>query len=273
MIPNKHDKKGNGIIEFLQNNGANTYRQIDEYLIKKELGYDGKKALNRKLSDMIKEGTIERLDEKGKRSLYRIRLDTDQNLERHGTFFKEYMRRRFNKNRDLVFEEITSKNKIQNNDEAHLKKWIEFFGLYIFTALMESSIVVNKIQISESERYELRRIWLSKALNLEEGSMFSRSSTIFIKMINEFKNSDKETSDKTMLRMEETMKKLYPQTADIILNTESILDNILEMLQEKKYKSLKQFDKIMSILSGNISKEEREEFRNDMIKKKFNSNF
>lgn len=276
MIPNKHDKRGNMIIEFLQNNGANTYHQIEEYLIKNNEEYSGEKALNRKLSDMMKEGTIERLEQKGKRSAYRIRLDTFQNIERHGTFFKEYMRNQFVKNRDLVFEEISSKNKIQNKDEAYLKKWIEYFGLYIFTALMESNAVVNKIQLdktSGSERYELMRVWLSKALNLEEGSMFSRSSTVFFKMIDGFKNSDKETSDKTMMRIDESMKKLYPQTTGIIINAESISDNILEMLQEKKYKSLKQFDKVMSLLSGNVSKEEREEFRDNILKKKFNSNF
>lgn len=309
------------VLKLLQDEGKSTYRIIEEHLKTNKIEHNGK-FLNKILQKMIEDDkTIERLDEKP-RAVYRLRLDTYRNLELHGTFYKEYVGNTLLKNSDKIFEEITSKNKIKNSDEAYLKKWIEFFGLYVFTALMESNAVITKIQDEEtrklyqpiSTQFKNKKItkkeylkqqkalfeefnkqkptrqikqeqfihsWLSKALSLENGSKLGRTS--FIKMMNGFRKSDNETSMKTMLRVDETLKKLYPQTAGIIRNTELTSNNILEMLQEKNYKSIKQFETIIRIITGNLSdedrktrdeiKQENEKLAEELLEKKFNTNF
>lgn len=277
MIPNKErlDVKGKKILEFLQDNGSSTYRQINNYLTKNNLGYAGEKALNRKLSDMIKEGLIERQDQKGERSKYRIRLDTDKILEIHSTYYKEYMRSQLIINSDKVFEEISNKNKIIDEEQNYLKKWIEFFGLYVFMALMESLAVLGKTednkQKNKEEHYKVFHTWLSNALSLEAST--SRTSLTFEKMINDFKKTKNESNHVTQGRIIETMKKLYPQTAEIFLNMGMKSDEFLDIIKEQKYDSLTQLLQVFGILTGKTNKATRNELMNNARERKLSIKF
>lgn len=277
MVPNNErlDTKGKKILEFLQNNGSSTYRQIEEFLTKCNQSYSGKKALNRKLSDMIKEGLIERFDQKGERSKYRIRLDTNKILEIHSTYYKEHTRNQLIINSDMILMEIAKKNNVTDSDQNYLKSYIEFFGLYVLTALMESVAIIGKMKSkkqNEIETYKMIHTWLSNALSLEEG-LSSRATLTFEKMLNNFKKSKQESNQITQVRIIKTLDQLYPQTTDIILNNGIKSDEFLDIIKEQKYDSLTHLLQVFGIITGKTNKATREKLMNDTIENKLSRKF
>ena len=257
------------ILELLQNEGKCNYSTIEDYLKIKGKELKGK-FLNKILQQMIEEDkNIERLPEKP-RAVYRIRLDTDKILEIHGTYYKEHMRNQFIINLDNILIEITKKNKVVDKDQNYLKSYIEFLGLYVFSALMESIGIMRKMKEkdqSDVETYKMIHTWLSSALSLEDG-LSSRSSLTFERLMKDFKKTKKETNQVTQGRLIETLKKLYPQTSEIFLNMGMKSDEFLDIVKEQKFDSLSHLQDVFGIISGKTNKATREKLTSNAIEKK-----
>lgn len=260
------------IIELLQNEGKCAYHTIEEHLKVKGIEPKGK-GVNKILQKMIDEDqSIERLDEKP-RALYRIRLDSNKILEIHSIYFKEYMRSQFMNNFESIFDEISNKNKTQKEIElSDLKTWIEFFGLYVFTALIESTVITTKLEKQNGkEAYMLIHTWLTNALSLEQGVM--RSSLTFEKMLKGFKKSKHEPINKTIQRMVSSLSKLYPQTTDIILNMGKRSDEVFDIIKDQKYENLNDLQQIFGILSGTTTEKTKEQLKERVKEKELHYKF
>ncbi|CUR51807.1 Putative ATP-dependent Lon protease [Nitrosotalea devaniterrae] len=261
MILKRPDARGETIMKFLQNNGNSTFREINMHLIEKGLEYQAK-GLNRKLSDMIKDDLIERLEQKP-RTLYRIRIDSHTISKIHGMYFKESMKSRFQINFEKIFNEISDTDKMKNitPEQSYVKTCIEFLGLYVFVALIESTIVPMKIQKQTNDKKgnELRKTWLSNTLSLEDGIV--KTSLTFEKMIKYFKRSKDESNPKTRQRIMSSFIQLYPQTSGIILDSKFMedIDNFLDILKQQKYSSLKELSHIFGIMTGETNRKTRDD--------------